>query len=101
MRSQYARAPRARRKNWGFARARRKIWGFANARAAISRQEWHQARTPGPRPTWTCDMNEEATLRAMEGPPLDDSIDILIDGPAERWATEGPAGVGRSVDEQA
>ena len=47
------------------------------------------------------DMNEEATLRAMEAPPLDDGIEHLIDGPAERWATEGPAGVGRSVDEQA
>ena len=34
------------------------------------------------------DMNEEATLRAMEGPPLDDGIEHLIDRPAERWATE-------------
>ena len=34
------------------------------------------------------DMNEEATLRAMEPPPLDDGIEHLIDRPAERWATE-------------
>ena len=34
------------------------------------------------------DMNDDAALRAMEGPPLDDGIEHLIDGPAERWATE-------------
>lgn len=30
------------------------------------------------------DMQEDAEIRDMEGPPLGDGVDAFIDGPAER-----------------